>query len=185
MVQGPRLQECGPKLMPKFFESIRHLEADSEKIRKRPYGIIEVCSGQLIAIHFRPWPKVVSSIEARWMGGWRHQRVKKDQCLLYFNQPLGHRDFLTLKYMVTTLGSSSRTVRQATKIFDQVARIKNSNAIVTEVVNPRITDRLMTRLGWARHCLHQTGRHYIKRFYGDFPPHTVSMQSADARSAPF
>ena len=83
MVEGPRLRKRDPRLMAKFFESIRQLKSASKTIRKRPQGIIEVRRGQWVSIHFCPWPMVISSVEARWMGRWRHQRVQRDQYLLF------------------------------------------------------------------------------------------------------
>ena len=161
--------------MRKLFESIRRFEGNQSLVQKRPYGVIDVRNGQLFAIHFRPWPKVISTIEVKWMGGWKQGRLQKDQCLLYFNQPRGHRNFLTLKYIVTSMGSSYQTTYRATTILDQVARIKNSDAIVTEAVNRRISNRLMQRLGWTQHCPDRSEPHYIKRFYGQYPAHTVAL----------
>ncbi len=158
--------------MGKLFESIRRFDGNLSQIIKRSYGVIEIRNGQLHAIHFRPWPKIISTIEVYWLGNWTHRRLKSDRCLLYFNQPQGHREFLTLKYIVTSKSTSYRSFYQATVILDQIARIKNSDAIVTDVINRRISDRLLQRLGWTKHCLKRPGRPYIKRFYGQYPDNT-------------
>ncbi len=97
--------------------------------------------------------------------------MQRDRCLLYFNQPLGHQKFLVLKYVLTSRGSSYRTFHQAITTLDRIAQIKQSDAIVTEVYNQRLSDRLMRRLGWEPHCPERRGHHYIKRFYGVYPAH--------------
>ena len=153
----------------KLFESIRRFDDHVRLIEKRRYGLIEIRDGRFYAIHFRPWPKVITALEVRTIGRWRHHHLHRDRCLLYFNQPLRHQNFLALKYVLTSRGSSYQTFYQAIATLDRIARIKQSDAIVTEVYNQRLSDRLMRRLGWEPHCPEQRGRHYIKRFYGVFP----------------
>ena len=155
--------------MSKLFQSIPNLQQHESTIRKRPYGVIEILDGQLKAIHFRPWPKVISVTEAKWLGGWQHKRRGRNQCLLYFNQPFAHRNYLALKYIVTSFGTTYRSFYRATVVLDEIARIKKSDAILAEVTNPRITCRLLQRLGWSEHLLNRRGRHFIKRFYGEYP----------------
>lgn len=166
--------------MKRWFESIRRLEGNEDLVRSRRYGMIEVVEGKLIRVHFRPWPKIISSTEATWLGGWQHRHDRfRDRCRLYYNQPRGHSDFLALKYVVSSFGTRYRTFFQATVALDQIARIKGSDAILAEVTNPRITDRMMARWGWQRHLPQRRGRHFIKRFYGTYPAH-ASMQHASS-----
>ncbi len=75
------------------------------------------------------------------------------------------------------------------------SRIKGSDAIVTDVANFRISERLLARLGWERHTASRWHRNYIKRFYGQYPStrtvpisaassglqSTLSMTNAEAR----
>ena len=57
----------------------------------------------------------------------------------------------------------------ATLVLDAIAELKHINAIVCHVTNERITDRLLHRWGWEEHCQDWPGRHFIKRFYGNYP----------------
>ena len=155
--------------MAKLFETITDIESSTSTIRTRRYGVIEVTEGQFTAIHFRPWPKLISTTEAQWLGGWHHGRQKKDHCLMYYNQPLGHSNFLALKYTVSSFGTTYKTFRRTCLILDEVARIKKTDAIVAEVTNKRISDRFLRRMGWEQHLTHSRKRHYIKRFYGKYP----------------
>ena len=155
--------------MAKLFETITDISANVETIRNRRYGVIEVTEGKFTAIHFRPWPKLISAAEAQWLGGWHHGRLKKDHCLMYYNQPLGHTNFLALKYTVSSFGTTYKTFRRTCLILDEVAKIKKTDAIVAEVSNTRISDRFMQRMGWEQHLPHSKKRHFIKRFYGDYP----------------
>jgi hypothetical protein len=154
-------------MMP-LFQSVEQIDGNQAVIARRRYGLIEVVCGELVAVHFRPWPKIVSTAEAEWLGGWRHARHRNDQCLLYYNQPFRHSNFLALKYTVSTWGTSYRTFRRALAVLDEVARIKRTDAIVAEVTNTRISDRFLRRQGWERHLLNSPRRHYIKRFYGKY-----------------
>ncbi len=95
--------------MREWFKSVVSLEAAADEITRRRYGVIEVNAGKFTAIHFRPWPKLISATEARWLGGWQHGRRRRDQCLLYYNQPVGHDSYLALKYVVSSFGTSYRT----------------------------------------------------------------------------
>ena len=129
--------------MAKLFETITDISANVETIRNRRYGVIEVTEGKFTAIHFRPWPKLISAAEAQWLGGWHHGRLKKDHCLMYYNQPLGHTNFLALKYTVSSFGTTYKTFRRTCLILDEVAKIKKTDAIVAEVSNTRISDRFI------------------------------------------
>jgi hypothetical protein len=81
---------------------------------------------------------------------------------------MGQRNFLALKYLVSSMGTSFRTVRATLHVLDRIAEIKRTDAIVTEVTNFRISERALRRLGWERHLYGSKRRHYIKRFYGDY-----------------
>ena len=53
-------------------------------------------------------------------------------------------------------------------VLDEIAKLKRTDAIVCEVSNWRISDRLLTRWGWESHLGESRRRHFIKRFYGDY-----------------
>ena len=155
--------------MGRLFDSVYDVVADAEKIRSRPYGMIEVVDEQLVAIHLRPWPKLISGIEAKWADSWGKKRSRKNQGQVFFRQPMTHRNYLTISYIVSTLQTSMTTLTLSLAVLDYVAYLKRSDAILAEVSNNRISDRVMKRLGFERHLLESKRRHWIKRFYGAYP----------------
>lgn len=133
------------------------------------YGVIEAFEGRVVSIHFRLLPKLLTFSETLWMrrllAPWR----RGDRCRLYYNQPLGTPRFLALKYLVSEPGATLATVNAAVKALDAVARVKCSDAILCQAWNGRLSEAMLSRWGWTRHCERQRGRHFIKRFYGEYP----------------
>ena len=155
--------------MPRWRETIYDLDTGRERIGARRYGVIETAGGELQAIHLRWWPKLVSMSELWPLGPRYHCRGAADRCLLYYNQPQRMPDFLALRYVVSTAGTSYATFRAALKTLDQVAALKHVDAIVCDAGNIRLSDRLMARLGWEPHKPQRWHRNYIRRFYGVYP----------------
>ena len=158
--------------MEKLFSKINDIREAVDLLVKRPYGMIQARAGQLEFVQLRPFPKLISVAEATWMGGWAHRRVPRDRVRLYYNQPMGHANYLAAKYAVSELGTTLATIRAAHRTLDEIARIKGSDAILCEVTTRRITDRIASYWGFEPHCPNKRGRHFIRRFYGDYPPHT-------------
>jgi len=152
-----------------FNETIYDLNADRDRLRARSHGVIETAGGQLRAVHLRSWPKLVSWSELWPLGLRYHAAGDADQCLLYFNQPRRMPNFLALRYVVSTSGTSYRTFRAALTNLDEIAQIKRIDAIVCDASNLRISDRLLARLGWEAHKPQRWHRNYIRRFYGEYP----------------
>jgi hypothetical protein len=151
------------------FETIRDFESGCEQIRTRRYGVIETAGGALRAVHLKPWPKLASLPECLPLGPRYHCRGTADRCLLYYNQPRRMPNFLALKYIVSTHGTSYRTFRAALVALDAIAELKRTDAIVCDAANFRLSDRLMTRLGWEPHKPQRWHRNFIRRFYGNYP----------------
>lgn len=167
-----------------WFDSENDLRDPDGKIFCRAYGIIEIENGNFRQIRFKPWPKIISTFEVNHFGEKTHtQSEAMDRCTLYYNQPFFHKKFLALKYLVSNKGTSFRSFRLATKILDEIARIKESDALVCEVSNVRISDRLLARWGWEEHLAENAGRHFIKRFYGKYPP-SILEQTTLVKNAP-
>jgi hypothetical protein len=94
-------------------------------------------------------------------------------------------NFLALKYIVSTDGTSNRTFRAALVALDAIAEIKGTDAIVCDAANMRISDRLLARLGWEPHKPQRWHRNFIRRFYGEYPGALVAAtQSAFGRTTP-
>ena len=154
-------------------ETILDLENGRERIRARRYGVIETAGGALQSVHLRPWPKLVSLPEFVPLGPRYHCRGSADRCLLYYNQPRRMPNFLALKYVVSTSGTSYKTFRAALVVLDAIAELKHIDAIVCDAANIRLSDRLMVRLGWEPHKPERWHRNYIRRFYGVYPTATT------------
>ena len=99
-----------------------------------------------------------------------HPSGESDRCRLYYNQPLQIPNFLALKYIVSTSGTSYATFRAALQVLDAIAALKQTDAIVCDAGNLRLTDRVMRRFGWEPHKPQRWHRNYIRRFYGSYPP---------------
>ena len=157
--------------MRKIFDTVPAADLQNErlKLKKRPYGMIEVINEQFTQIQLRPWPKFLSGIEAKWADGWGRKRSQKNQSQVFYSQPLSQRNYLTLTYAITTLQTSWTTLSYSLALLDYVAFVKRSDAILTEVSNRRISDQVMERLGYERHLHNSRKRHFIKRFYGEYP----------------
>jgi hypothetical protein len=148
--------------------------AESE-VRGARYGVIETAGSHFVAIHLRPWPKLLSWPELWPVGPRFHGRGRADRCLLYYNQPLGCPNFLALKYIVSTRGTTFATFRAALVMLDAVAELKRIDAIVCDAANLRLSDRLLNRLGWQAHKPQRWHRNYIRRFYGSYPRHELPL----------
>jgi hypothetical protein len=157
--------------------------AAQETIRRRRYGVIETRGGAPAAIHFRPWPKLFAWPEFWPVGPVYHAGGQPDRCLLYYNQPLRYGNFLALKYMVSTAGSSFATIRAALVTLDHVARVKETDALLCDAFNFRISDRLMRRFGWEPHRPQRWHRNFVKRFYGCYPDGPLPWPKVSASTA--
>jgi len=168
-----------------LFETVTDLASGAEVLRRRAYGVIEVVDGRFRRVLLRPFPKVVSAPKILLFGGWHHRHRGGDRVLLYYNQPGRFRNFLVLRYMVSSRQTGFGTCSRALAVLDEIARIKRSDALLCDVGNWRISDRLMARWGWQPHCPSRWHRHYIKRFYGAYPPRPAWLSSLQtARGAP-
>ncbi len=151
---------------------VTNIAAQHALIRQRSAGHIVVANGNLAAIYGRWWPYLGNHLRAAWDRHNRNSAYKaavSDRCELFFHTPFSAPQFLTLSYIHSSGGTSIASVYAATLVLDEVARIKGASAIVTNVTNDKISDRLLARWGWKRHCLDWSGRHFIKRFYGKYP----------------
>ena len=155
--------------------TVEDWQSGREIIRHQRYGVIEISAGALVAIHFRRWPKMLAWPEIWPVGSSYHSRGDADRCLLYYNQPRRHSNFLALRYMVSSLGTSYTTTRLALVTLDAIAELKRTDALLCDSANSRISDRLMRRFGWEPHKPERWHRNYIKRFYGQYPAKTQAV----------
>ncbi|QDU74515.1 hypothetical protein Pan97_15240 [Bremerella volcania] len=151
-------------------ETTRNLNDAADLVRRRRYGVIRVESGTFHSLTLRPWPKLISRLEIETLGRWKHCRGG-DHVRLYYNFPISSPGFLALAYIESTRQTTWKTLRRSVEVLDWVAEVRGANASVCELSNEKISARLMHRLGWEPHCEHLSGRHFIKRFYGEYPQH--------------
>ena len=152
-----------------LFQTVTDLSGGAATLRQRAYGVIETADERLVGIHLRPWPKLVTVAEAWWGQRRRHERLAGNHCWLYYNQPLTSPNYLAAVYVVSNRDTTLATFHGALVVLDEIARLKRTDAIVCEIRNSRISDRLLRRWGWAQHLADSGRRHFIKRFYGTYP----------------
>jgi hypothetical protein len=152
-----------------LFATAYDLKSDAELIRRGRYGLIEIVDEQLARIALRPWPAFATWAEARIVGNWRHRYRAGKVCRLYYNQPRRAGNFLTLAYVESARDAGLANFRAALAVLDEIARIKRSDFLVTDVVNGRISDRLLARWGWSPLAPRRWHRLFVKRFYGEYP----------------
>jgi hypothetical protein len=164
-----------------FIESHADFDAARERIRARRYGVIETVGGKLHAVHLRPWPKLLSLPEVWPLGPRYHAKGDADRCLLFYNQPWRMPNFLALKYVVSTTGTSYATFRAALTTLDAIAELKRTDAMVCDAGNIRLSDRLMARFGWQPHKPQRWHRNFIRRFYGHYPATSAPSDRPEPR----
>ena len=148
-------------------QPVTQVARQADWLRQRGAGIIETQQGRLQAVYGRWWPHAGNLLQMQWDLLMRH--LPPDRCELFYHAPLGSPGFLTIDYVRTGPHTSVSTLYAAALVLDAIAALRQSQAIVCHVTNPRISDRLLRRWGWEQHCLQWKGRHYIKRFYGVYP----------------
>jgi hypothetical protein len=153
-----------------LFDTVTDLSQDAETLRRRRYGVIEVIDGRFHRVILRPWPTILIGPEVVWFGKWQHAWQQGDRVRLYYNQPWRFPNFLALAYSVSSRQTSMRSIRVCLEAFDEIARLKRSDALLADLSNWRISGRFMQRWGWEPHCpTTWWHRHFIKRFYGKYP----------------
>lgn len=152
-----------------LFRSIDNLSAQRDALRCVRYGMIEIAGRRFSRIVLRPWPKLVSILGLRLVGRWGLDRLPGDCVRLYYSQPLGTPSYLALNYIQSGREAVWADICRSLAVLDGVARLKRSDAIVCDVTNPRLSARLMRRLGWEPLSRGRWHRCYVRRFYGRYP----------------
>ena len=169
-----------------LLQTVTDLAGGPDVLLRRAYGVIEVADGHFCRVLLRPFPKIISAPEILLFGGWHHRRRPGDRCLLYYNQPWRFPQFLVLRYVVSARQTTMRTFTRTLAVLDEIARLKRSDALLCDVGNWRISTRLMARWGWEPHCPSRWHRHYVKRFYGEYPrrPQWIEAMFESATAEP-
>ncbi|NLE40099.1 MAG: hypothetical protein GX621_18945 [Pirellulaceae bacterium] len=157
-------------------ETVTHLGREADSLRHGPYGVIETSNGRFERVRLRRWPKFASLGGTLLLGKWRHHWSKADRCQLFYDQPRNHANYLAIKFIVSGKGTSYRTFRRALETLDEIARIKQTDALLCELATWRISREMMARWGWEPHLVGRWRRHYIRRFYGAYPPRPAWLE---------
>ncbi len=161
--------------MTPLFETVTDLHDGADVLRRRRYGVIEMVDGRLRQIRLRPFPKLISAPEVLLLGRWIHRKRRGDRCLVFYNQPRRHDQFLAVTYAVSSRNSTLASLRQAQAVLDEIARLKGIDALLCDVATSRISERLLRRWGWEPHAPVRWHRNFIKRFVKKpLPPLSVS-----------
>ena len=159
-----------------LFEIATHLGHDANVLRGRRHGMIEAIGGEFARVELRPWPTLTSLGGVFFAGKLRHRLIQGDHCRLFYDQPRRHPAYLAVKYIVSCKGTSYRTCRRVVEVLDEIARIKQTDALMCELATWRISREMMVRSGWEPHEVSRWRRHYIKRFYGEYPPRPAWLE---------
>jgi hypothetical protein len=147
--------------------AITDVAASRASLARLRCGHIVIRNGHLQAIQGRWWPYCGNLWQVWWD---THSRSGfQDSCDLFYHSPFSAPGFLTLDYVRSGARTSLTTLYAAALVLDEIARLRRAHAIVCNVTNRRISDRLLQRWGWHEHCQQWSGRHFIKRFYGHYP----------------
>lgn len=139
-------------------------------LRQQCHGVIEVRDGRLFAVRRLRFARRANVLD-HWWGLWRHRHgAACDRVRCVFLHPRSSPRYLALAYVVSWPGTRFASFRLALRILDEIARLRQVDAIVCDVANARISHRLLTRWGWVPHAPQRWHRNYIKRFYGTYPP---------------
>ena len=146
-----------------LYEAVTDPMRQADVVRRRRYGVIETCDGRLVRILYRPYPKTATAFGGRLLGRLSHRLRRGNRCRLYFNEPRSCPGFTALRYVESTRDADYATFRRALVALDDVARLKNADALVCDAANLRISDRFLARLGWVPHAPMFGHRNFIKR----------------------
>ncbi|HWA97273.1 MAG TPA: hypothetical protein VG713_02220 [Pirellulales bacterium] len=147
-----------------FPPPICDLASEAERLRPWRAGVIDVRDGKFNQVRWRGVRRRVSRLERRLAGEWIHRHRAGDRCRIYFHVPRRCAGFLVVDYIVSQRDTKFATFRCAVAALDQIAQLTDTYAIVCDVSNLRISDRLLARWGWQPHADHLAGRNFIKRF---------------------
>jgi hypothetical protein len=141
---------------------ILSLRDDADRVRSCRYGEVVLRDGEFVAIYPRWWPRVASQWDV--MRDDYLRSLDRDECRFYYSFPIRTPGFMSLNYAHSGPKTQYKTLRRGVLIADEIAAIRQANAIVCQAFNQRVTEALMNRWGYVRHASRLGSNHYIKRF---------------------
>lgn len=140
---------------------VTDLNLSADLVRSARYGEYSVLADQSFELYFRWWPRLAS----RWdvMRDAYLRSLPTSECRVYYSFPIRCPDYMTINYVHSGKGTQYKTVRQAIVIANEIAQLKKAAAIVCQITNERITQRMMNRWGFVQHAQTLGNNHFIKR----------------------
>ena len=140
---------------------VASIEGNIDRVRKWNYAELELSDGKLLGIYPRWWPRLASQWESFQDGYIRNLPV--DFCRVYYAFPRRAPGFMSVLYARSGPKTQYKTLYRAVVVMDEIARLRNTDAIVCQTISPRASERLMNRWGYVRHAFAVGENHYIKR----------------------
>lgn len=141
--------------------SVNSIDGNADRIRSWNYGELELFDGKLLGIYPRWWPRIASEWES-----FRESTIRSlptNFCRAYYAFPKRTPGFMSVLYALSGPNTQYKTLYRAVVVMDEIARLRDSHAIVCQMINLRASERLMNRWGYVRHALALGDNHYIKR----------------------
>ena len=141
--------------------SVDSIQDHSERIKSWRYGEIDVSRGELVAISPRWWPRFGSQWES-WQDSY-FKTLPVDTCRAYYSFPKRAPGFMSVLYAHSGPGTKYKTILRTVTAMEEIATLRDAQAIVCQLVSARGNDRLMKRWGYVPHAFSLGDNHYIKR----------------------
>ena len=141
--------------------NVTSVDGNADRIRSWNYGELELFDGKLLGIYPRWWPRIASEWES-----FRDSAIRSlptDFCRVYYAFPRRVPGFMSVLYARSGPNTKYKTLYRAVVVMEEIARLRDSHAIVCQMINLRASERLMNRWGYVRHALALGNNHYIKR----------------------
>ena len=142
--------------------SVTSMDGNADRIRSWNYGELELFDGELLGIYPRWWPCMASEWES--IQDSTIRSLPTDFCRVYYAFPKRAPGFMSVLYARSGPKTQYKTLYRGVVVMDEIARLRDSHAIVCQMINLRTSERLMNRWGYVRHALAMGDNHYIKRF---------------------
>ena len=141
--------------------SVAFFKNNEEVIRSWRYGELDLHEGKLLRIRPRWWPRFGSQWESFQDSYIR--TLPRDFLRAYYAFPVRAPGFMSVLYAQAGPKTQYKTLLVAMESMDEIAGLRNAQAIVCQLVSTRATERLMNRWGYVQHARSLGNNHYIKR----------------------
>jgi hypothetical protein len=141
--------------------AVTALAGNEERVSKWRYGEVVLRNGRVVSIQARWWP--------RWGTVWGAmvdrvvRSLPEDECRFYYSFPRSAPGYMSLLYVHAGEKTYYQTFHQGIEAMDAIAGLRKARAIVCQVTNDRLNDRMMTRWGYVKHAENLGDNHYIRR----------------------